>query len=262
MGYSPSVLKHHYGSNVVILNNPAVNTLLTDLSHENCLQPRFNRHLKSIYKQLILEAINCFWPLEKTQTKTRMTEQHPDVRLTSEVLNQKLKAVVVDIARAGMIPSQIAFDLINELVPTQGVRQDHIFASRATNSENKVTHTELSSSKVGEELENRIVFLPDPMGATGNSVAQILDFYKKKKEKAAQYIAIHMIITPEYIHRLKNSHPELKVVCARLDRGLSEDQILKSELGEFPGQEKGLNAMDYIVPGAGGVGEIINNCFV
>ena len=32
--------------------------------------------------------------------------------------------------------------------------------------------------------------------------------------------------------------------------------------GKYWGREKGLNAHDYIVPGAGGLGEVINNAFV
>ena len=48
----------------------------------------------------------------------------------------------------------------------------------------------------------------------------------------------------------------------RIDRGLSTTVALKSEPGSLPAEEKGLNSHQYIVPGAGGVGEILNNAWV
>ena len=40
------------------------------------------------------------------------------------------------------------------------------------------------------------------------------------------------------------------------------EEILKTPLGLKVEEEKGLNESDYIVPGAGGVGEVLNNSFV
>ena len=101
------------------------------------------------------------------------------------------------------------------------------------------------------------------MGATGNSVCEILDFYKNLKgPKPKGFLALHLIITPEYIKKVSQSHPDLKILTARVDRGLSTGKGLSETLGSHPELEKGLNAMDYIVPGAGGVGELINNCYV
>ncbi|MCY4523388.1 MAG: hypothetical protein OXB84_01485, partial [Halobacteriovoraceae bacterium] len=87
--------------------------------------------------------------------------------------------------------------------------------------------------------------------------------YKKEVEgKALGYIALHLIITPEYISRMKKEHPDLRIFSLRLDRGLSSEEILNTIPGTKPQEEIGLNEKQYIVPGAGGVGEILNNSFV
>ena len=39
--------------------------------------------------------------------------------------------------------------------------------------------------------------------------------------EAAKVIAVHLIITPEYLRHVRESHPEVIVYALRLDRGAS-----------------------------------------
>jgi hypothetical protein len=52
------------------------------------------------------------------------------------------------------------------------------------------------------------------------------------------------------------------VYALRLDRGLSPPAVLRTEPGTHWAEERGLNDIHYIVPGAGGVGEILNNAWI
>jgi hypothetical protein len=52
------------------------------------------------------------------------------------------------------------------------------------------------------------------------------------------------------------------VYALRLDRGLSPAEVLETVPGERWSEEKGLTDHHYIVPGGGGLGEIMNNSFV
>lgn len=263
MGYKSWELDHRYPKNVHILNHPTVSSLLTRLCNPETVQPEFNRLVSAIYTTLFVEAINTEWPLKKTSSDSRMTAQHPGCRVEADILDREQQAVIVDIARAGMLPSQVGFDLLCHIVNPQLVRQDHIYAARMTDSSNTVTHTSLSGSKIGGDVGDAIVFVPDPMGATGHSLAAVLDHYKKDVVgKARKIIALHLIVTPEYIKHLHKTHPDVIIYTARIDRGLSASSVLNSIPGTNWDQEKGLNDQQYIVPGAGGVGELINNSFV
>jgi len=73
---------------------------------------------------------------------------------------------------------------------------------------------------------------------------------------------MHLIVTPEYIKRVLADHPDVIIYALRLDRGLSEPAVLQTVPGERWDEERGLNEHQYIVPGAGGVGEILNNSWV
>ena len=87
--------------------------------------------------------------------------------------------------------------------------------------------------------------------------------YKEHLEgKPLQLIALNLIVTPEYLRRITDEIPDAIVYALRLDRGLSPPAVLATVPGERWAEERGLNAVQYIVPGAGGVGEVLNNAWV
>ena len=56
--------------------------------------------------------------------------------------------------------------------------------------------------------------------------------------------------------------PEVRIHAIRLDRGFSSSEALASPPGTLADQERGLDDHQYIVPGAGGLGEVLNNAWV
>ena len=70
---------------------------------------------------------------------------------------------------------------------------------------------------------------------------------------------MHLIVTPEYLKALQKAHPDVQVYAVRLDRGLSTEEVLQTVPGTHWDRERGLNEHDYIVPGGGGFGEVLNN---
>lgn len=255
--------EHNYSSNVRWLETPTTATMLTQLSHPETKQPQFNRLVTTLYKELFLEILNQEWPTITEQTPTRMTEQHPESLLTSTVLDSQQRSVFVDVARAGMLPSQVGFDLFCELLHPDHHRIDHIYAARKANDKGEVIGVDFSGSKIGGDVDNCMVIIPDPMGATGSSMSKTLDLYKKDVPgKALKWVVAHLIITPEYIQKMQENHPDVLIYATRIDRGLSPEHVLNTTAGTHSDQEVGLNDQSYIVPGAGGVGELINNSFV
>lgn len=263
MGYILSQIDHAYPKQVHILNSTYQSSLLTQLSQSQTVQPQFNTLLTKIYKDLLIQVLNNEWPKKKVKVPTRMSDYHPEQNLDAEVFDDQQKVVCVDVARAGMVPSQVIFDMVNHFASPLGVRQDHIFAARMTDANNNVTHTSLQSSKIGGDVDKALVFLPDPMGATGHSLCEVVSHYKETVTgQAKKFISVHLIITPEFIKKVTETHPDVAIYAARLDRGFSSEKALKCKPGELWDEEKGLNENQYIVPGAGGVGELINNAFV
>lgn len=263
LNFTPSLIEHKYGENIKILKDPYLHTLLAKISSEEIVQPALTRYVEKSYQGLFNAISSLSFDTKEQTVITRMKDLHPEAEFKTQIFNQEDSFVVVDLARAGIIPAQLMYNELNYLYKPQNIRQDHFYVSRRTNDKNEVTGIDISGSKVGGDIDNKIVIFPDPMGATGGTISESITHYKKNVQGSAKkIITAHLIITPEYIKRLQKDHPDVEVYAIRLDRGLSSSNALNSIPGTYPEEEKGLNDNQYIVPGAGGVGELLNNSYV
>ena len=258
-----SEIEHKYGPRVHILNNPFLAGLLAQLCAPQTTQPGINHLVHMLYQQLLIQVMSSEFPRTQVATETRMKTHHPHVLLKTEQIRPQQRAIVVNLARAGTYPSHVCYETLHYALAFEGLRQDHIFAARMTSQQGRVTETDFGSSKIGGDKTDAIVLFPDPMGATGHTIIKALQHYRDHVPgRACKMLALHLIITPEYLKNVLASDPDLLVYAIRLDRGLSPQAILETSPGTHWDQEKGLNDHDYIVPGGGGFGEIMNNSFV
>jgi uracil phosphoribosyltransferase len=259
--YRLSEIPHHYGSHVHVLSNPFLFTCLAKLCAPETEQPLVNQLLHTLYGEMVRTVVNVEFPQVEAVLTSRMKASHPEGEYQGRILDPKTEVVCVNLARAGTVPSQICFDAFNYLLEPKGVRQDHISINRKVNADEKVIGTQLGGLKIGGDISDRIVVIPDPMGATGSTIRSAMEIYTKHGV-AKRFIAMHLIVTPEYLKTVTQEFPELRIYAIRLDRGLGP----KSSLGEMPGaswdEERGLSGKQYIVPGGGGLGEVINNAYV
>lgn len=258
-----SEIEHHYGSNVHILGDPYLFTTLARLCHTECKQPLINQTLQTLYREMVKGVVNNEFPKVEALLETRMAPLHPEGKFKGLIVDPNSKVVCVNLARAGTLPSQICFDAFNYILNPDGVRQDHISINRKVDASERVVGTHLGGVKIGGDVNNAFVMFPDPMGATGSTICAAIEIYSRKDLGIARkFVAIHLVITPEYLASVTKRYPDISIYAIRLDRGLSPKGILLTVPGAHWEQEKGLNSKQYIVPGAGGVGEVINNSYV
>lgn len=259
--YRISEIEHRYGSNVHLLADPVLLTQLAQLCAPEAVQPLVNELVSVIYRRLLDTVVCNEFPMTAGNTPTRMAEFHPEAVYTGPVLDRRVPTVSVNLARAGTLPSHICYTALNYLLDPARVRQDHISIARQADESHQVTGCLVSGHKIGGRIDDAILMFPDPMGATGSTVVEAIALYKELGTPR-KIIAMHCIVTPEYLKRIRDAHPEVIVYAARLDRGLSPADVLKAVPGEHWDRERGLNENSYIVPGGGGFGEILNNAFV
>jgi len=258
-----SELQHQYGERTHILGDPISLSLLARLCDARTVQPEFNRLIARAYEHLLAAVINHAFPRVSRRIPTRMTSVTPRAVLTGELLDPNTRVVCVDIARAGILPSQVCYDTCNAIFDPSAVRQDHLIMSRTTDADDHVTGAEIAGGKIGGPIDGRYVLFPDPMGATGTSLATAISHYKRiHGDSPAKLITLNLIVTPTFVRALRDAHPEVYIYALRLDRGMSSDEVLATELGERWSEESGLTPTDYIVPGGGGFGELMNNSYV
>ena len=256
-------LEHNYGPRVHLLADPVLITQLARLCQNETHQPDITWLVRDMYETMVRMVIANELPRTPLKILTRMHESTERGVWQGSGLDASSKVVTVSIARAGTIPSQIAFEALVRLLDPQNVRQDHLYMNRVTDEDGTVTGVSMSGSKIGGDVKHSTVLFPDPMGATGGSMSRAASLYKDLQGGAPKkLISLNLIVTPEFIARMAQDHPDVIIYAIRLDRGMSSPEIFKTDLGAHPGEERGLNHTQYIVPGAGGLGEILNNSYV
>ena len=255
-------LTHKYGDNVHILADPFLLTHLAFLCAEGTQQPAINQVVRDLYQYLIKAVMNGELPRVVRSVPTRMAALSPFGTWTGEIIDPDTRAVTVNIMRAGTLPSQVCYDFLNKTLTPRLVRQDHVVMSRQTDAAGKVIGSAFGDSKIGGDVDSAYVLFPDPMGATGGSLCQAIRHYKEKVSGTAKrYIAVNLIVTPEYIKRMTTEHKDVVIYALRLDRGASPDDVKQTVPGTHWDRESGLTDKQYIVPGGGGFGEIMNNAW-
>lgn len=261
--FNASELPHKYGKNVHLVGNAFLLSQLATLCAKGVVQPQINRLVELLYTDLVKTVINAEFPRKTASIPTRMIDHTPAGIYQGEIIDPQVRAITVNIARAGTLPSQVTFDLLNTILSPELVRQDHIIMSRMLDEAENVVGSNIGGAKIGGDVDDALVLFPDPMGATGSSLSTAIKLYKDKVPGAQRkIICLNLIVTPEYLKRITTDHPDAVIYALRLDRGLSPAEVFDTVPGTHWELEKGLSDKQYIVPGGGGFGEIMNNAYV
>lgn len=255
--------KHHYGPQVRVCGEPFLLSLLARIGSPDTPSESVPALVRSAYQYLVYQLLDDCFPTRIERVTTRMHATEPQGIWEGPRLCQQTPFVVCSVIRAGILPSQICYEVACEVLPGENVRLDFLNMSRVTDDDGQVTGVRMDGSKIGGPVDDAIVVIADPMGATGGTVERAVQTYRDLEGGAPKaVVAAHLMITPEAICRLRESCPELVIYTGRVDRGLSPADVLAEEPGVHADRERGLNDVQYIVPGAGGMGELLTNSWV
>jgi uracil phosphoribosyltransferase len=256
------MLEHRYGPNVHLLDDPVLLTVLARLGAPSTGTAALPALVRTAYQRLFWAVMAREFPIEQGRVPTRMTASEPRAFYQGPLLAADTPLVLCAVIRAGILPAQTCYESACEVLPPANVRLDFLNMSRVTDEHHQVTGVQLDGSKIGGPVAGAVVLIPDPMGATGGTVARAVEVYRALGAAPRAIVAAHLMVTPEAIARLTAQHPDVRLYAGRLDRGLSSERALAAVPGTFPDEERGLDDVQYIVPGAGGMGELLTNSWV
>ena len=257
------LLTHDYGPNVTILDDPFTATLLTRIGAPTTGTERLPSLVRLAYERLVQCVLAREFPTRRERSPTRMTATEPRAFVDADVLCAQTPLVLCAVIRAGILPAQSCYEIATGLLPPANVRLDFLNLSRVTDPSGHVVGVRLDGSKIGGPVDDAVLLIPDPMGATGGTIVRVVETYRTQTGTTPRAcIAMHLMVTPEAIARIRADAPETKIYACRLDRGLSPRDVLDTRPGTAIDRERGLNDQQYIVPGAGGMGELLTNSWV
>ena len=130
------------------------------------------------------------------------------------------KLAIVPILRAGLG----MVDSLVDLIPSAKI--GHIGLYR-----DPETHTPVEYyCKLPEDVGNRVVFVVDPMLATGGSAIAAIDFLKQ--HGCRNIIMMNIIGCPEGIKAVTEAHPDVDLYLAACDEKLNEHAYIVPGLGD------------------------------
>ena len=130
------------------------------------------------------------------------------------------KPAVIPILRAGLG----MVDGILKLMPTAKIGHIGLYRDEET-FEPKEYYCKLPTS-----IDQRKIFVVDPMLATGGSAIAAIDFIKQHGGKDISFLCV--IAAPEGLEKLHKAHPDLKIFVGNLDRCLNDKAYILPGLGD------------------------------
>lgn len=165
-----------------------------------------------------IAMLMCYEATRHLNLKEVEIETPVAIAKTKVISGKKLAVVPILRAGLGMV------DGILQLIPAAKV--GHIGLYRDPETLNPVEYY----CKLPPDIEEREVFVVDPMLATGGSASAAIQFIKNHGARRIQLMCI--IAAPEGLKRLCEDHPDVEVYCAALDQKLNEHGYIVPGLGD------------------------------
>ena len=172
------------------------------------------------FKELVNElAVLLAYEATRDLPLTEVEVQTPITTATCKMLAGK-KMAIVPILRAGLG----MVEGVMTIVPSAKV--GHIGLYRDPETLNPVEYY----CKLPADIEERDVFVVDPMLATGGSASDAIKLIKEKGAKRIKFLGL--LAAPEGLERLRADHPDVDIYVATLDSHLNDHGYIVPGLGD------------------------------
>lgn len=199
-------------SKVQVMDHPLIQHKMSYIRDEQTSTKEFRELVDEVgmlmayevTRDLSLEDVEVDTPVQKTTAK----------RLSGKKLG------IVPILRAGLGMQEG----ILKLIPS--ARVGHIGLYRDPDTLEAIEYY----AKFPGDIEERDIFVIDPMLATGASAVEAITAVKKRGATKIRFICL--IAAPEGVEVLKEAHPDVDIYIAALDEKLNEKSYIVPGLGD------------------------------
>lgn len=197
---------------VVVMDHPLIQHKLSVLRDVRTGTKEFRDLVNEIAMLMVYDATRDL-PLQDIEVQTPCGVAH-----CKELAGRKLAFVPILRAGIGMVDGALA------LVPSAKV--GHIGLYRDETTLEPVEYY----CKLPKDIEERDIFVVDPMLATGGSAIDAIGQIKKRSPRSIKFLC--MIAAPEGLEALKNAHPDVDIFVAGMDDHLNENGYIVPGLGD------------------------------
>ena len=198
--------------NITICDHPLIKHKLTMIRDKNTGTNEFRAIIEEIAMLIGYEALKDL-ELEEVEIET------PIEKAMCPVIAGK-KPAIVPILRAGL---GMVGGLL-KLMPAAKVGHIGLYRDEVTFEPHEYF------CKLPSPIDQRRIYVVDPMLATGGSAVEAINFIKQRGGKEISFLCI--IAAPEGVEKLHEAHPDVKIFIGNLDRQLNENAYICPGLGD------------------------------
>ena len=199
-------------ANVHVLDHPLIQHKLAILRDKNTPVKEFREMIGEIAALMCYEATRNL-PTQEVEVETPIATAK-----VRKLAGKKLAIVPILRAGLGMVDAMV------QLIPSAKI--GHIGLYRDPETHKPVEYY----CKLPEDVENRQVFVVDPMLATGGSAVAAIDFLKR--HGCRNIVMMNIIGCPEGVKAVQEAHPDVEIYLAALDERLNEHAYIIPGLGD------------------------------
>ena len=199
-------------ANVHIMDHPLIHHKLAVLRNKETSVKEFRELINEIAGLMCYEAPRDL-PLMDVEVETPVA-----VAKCKMLAGKKLAIVPILRAGLGMVDAMV------DLIPSAKI--GHIGLYRDPQTHKPVEYY----CKLPDDIGNRVVFVVDPMLATGGSAVAAIDFLKQ--HGCRNIIMMNIIGCPEGIKAVQEAHPDVEMYLAACDEKLNEHAYIVPGLGD------------------------------
>ena len=199
-------------SQVHVLNHPLIQHKLTIMRKKETGPKEFRELLEEISTLMVYEVTRDL-PTEEVEVETPVA-----LARTKVLAGRKLALVPILRAGLGMVDGMLS------LIPAAKV--GHIGMYRNEETLQPVEYY----CKLPNDINEREVFVLDPMLATGGSASDAIGQIKARGAKHIKFIGL--IAAPEGLKALHEAHPDVDIYVAALDERLNDNGYIIPGLGD------------------------------
>jgi len=197
---------------VQILDHPLLQHKLTQIRKVETSTIQFRQMINEIGGLMAYEVTRNL-PLEEIEITTPVTT-------TKAQIMAGKKMVIVPILRAGLG----MVDGILQMIPSARIGHIGIFRDEETLQPHEYF------AKFPDKLDQRDIFIVDPMLATGGSAIAAVDAIKKRGGQRIKLICL--VGAPEGVKAMNDAHPDVPIYLVSLDEKLNEKGYIVPGLGD------------------------------
>ena len=197
---------------LTIMDHPLIQHKISILRDRRTGNMQFRKLAEEIATLIAYEATRDL-ALENVEVETPITTAS-----CKKLAGKKLAIVPILRAGLGMV------DGVLTLVPAAKVGHIGLYRDHETLEPHEYY------CKLPEDIDKRVVFVLDPMLATGGSASAAIQFVKDRG--ATNIKLLNIIAAPEGIARIQKDHPDVDVYIGVVDEKLNENGYIVPGLGD------------------------------